>query len=367
MSASHIAIILHDFSTGGSERIAIRLANHWAMKGRRVTLLCGTEQGAARHLVASGVAVEACTPETIRSPWSRLLVGWRLARLVRKHRPDVVFSPGNFHLIVLAVLGRMSFDKRPIFLSKLSNPIRRKGLRSRLETLADSVIRRAAAPVDALVAMSPTLGREARAVFGAKPIIEINEPILEERATKAKDVHSNGSHKLILCIGRLCSQKDFSTALRAFALVECTANTRMRILGEGPMRCQLEAEAVRLGIADRVEMPGYVTAVAPSLAQADLLLMTSRYEGYPAVLIEAIAAGLPIVTTDCSLAIREIVASEELGNVVMSRDPSDIARAIEVRLAEPRAHAELIARHTARHRIGTSSLAYLALFDRLAA
>lgn len=367
MTASHIAIILHDFSTGGSERIAIRLANAWAASGRRVTLMCGTEQGAARHLVAPGVAVEACTPETVRSPWSRVQVGWRLARLVRTHRPDVIFSPGNFHLIVLAVLGRMSFSKRPVFLSKLSNPLRRAGLRSRLVTLADAVIRRAATPVDALIAMSPTLGQEAREVFGSIPVVEINEPILERQAAMPAAQPLQRDHRLILCIGRLCPQKDFSTALRAFALVRHDTDARLLILGEGPLRGQLRYQAARLGIDDRVDMPGYVTDVARYLPQADLLLMTSRYEGYPAVLIEAIAAGLPVVTTDCSLAIREIVSSDALGSVTGSRDPADIARAIIARLQLPRAAAETIARQTECHRIDKASRAYLDLFDRLVA
>ncbi len=63
-----IAVILHDFSTGGSERIAIRLANRWAENGRQVRLICGTEMGAARALVGPGVVVETCAPETRRSP-----------------------------------------------------------------------------------------------------------------------------------------------------------------------------------------------------------------------------------------------------------------------------------------------------------
>lgn len=120
--AQHIAIILHDFSTGGSERIAIRLANRWAEMGRRVTIICGTEKGAARALVGAGVAVRSCSPETVRSPWSRAQLGWRMARLVRAERPDIIFSPGNFHLIILAFLARQRFPKRPVFVSKLSNP-----------------------------------------------------------------------------------------------------------------------------------------------------------------------------------------------------------------------------------------------------
>jgi glycosyltransferase involved in cell wall biosynthesis len=366
MTANCIAIILHDFSTGGSERIAIRLANAWAAKGRKVILLCGTEQGAARQLVSPHVAVEACSPETTRSPWSRLQLGWRLAKLIRKHKPEIVFSPGNFHLIILAILARLTFVERPVFLSKLSNPVRRQGLRARLEGLADAAIRFAAKPVDALIAMSPALGEEARTIFGGKYVVEIGEPILEnERVTLSPGAAPD--ERLIMCIGRLCPQKDFITAIRAFAEIKRPANARLLILGEGPKRQQLEAEAKRLGVAARIEMPGYVADVTPWLAKARMLLMTSHYEGYPAVLVEAIAAGLPIVTTDCSLAIREIISSSELGSIVGSRDPFDIARAIEARFRLPIPGPDVIAHQTANHRIGASSAVYLDLFDQLAA
>jgi glycosyltransferase involved in cell wall biosynthesis len=367
MSADHIAIILHDFSTGGSERIAIRLANAWVAQGRRVSLFCGTEQGAARALVGPGVRVEACVPETVRSPWSRLQLGWRIASLVRRSQPDIVFSPGNFHLIILAVLARMHFAKRPVMVSKLSNPIRRSGIRAVLKSLADAAIRTIAAPVDALTAMSPALGDEARAVFRALPVIEINEPILSDEIIKDATVWTQSDQPLILCIGRLCHQKDFATAIRAFALLPLALNARMMILGEGPLRRKLTALAQQLGVTDRIEMPGYVSSVDPFLPKADLLLMTSRYEGYPAVLIEAIAAGLPIVTTRCSLAIAEILPTSNLGTIVDSLDPATIAGAVEAQLQRPPPSPEIRAQQTDAFRIGPSSRAYLAAFDGLLA
>jgi glycosyltransferase involved in cell wall biosynthesis len=277
----------------------------------------------------------------------------------------VVFSPGNFHLVVLAVLARQKYAKRPVFLSKLSNPVRRAGLRCRLETLADEAIRCAAKPVSALIAMSPALGREAQAVFGNKHIAEINEPILEDQVKRSTRRTAIRSNPLILCVGRLCQQKNFAVALHAFALLPAITNARMLILGEGPTRSSLQHTAIQLGIAERVEMPGYVPDAAPYFAQADLLMMTSHYEGYPAVLIEAMAAGLPIVTTNCSLAMKEIMGSGEFGQVIDGWQPDDIARAIEAQLKRPCPSDAAIASKTAKHRIGASAQAYLNLFDRM--
>ncbi len=367
MTAEHIALILHDFSTGGSERIAIRLANRWAASGRRVTLLCGTERGAARSLVSPDIRVEVCTPETPRSPWSRLQLGWRFAKLVRIHRPDVVFAPGNFHLVILASLARRNFAKRPIFASKLSNPVHRAGLRNWLETIADAAIRKAAKPVDVLVAMSPSLKKEADYVFRGQAVSEISEPILEDLSDSRRRIAQGHHTPVILCAGRLCSQKDFSTALKAFAEIPPASGARLLIVGEGPLRHKLIDEAHRLGIANRVDMPGHVANIEPYLAKADLFLMTSRYEGYPAVLIEAMAAGVPIVTTNCSLAMKEIMAFPSLGRVVNSRNPNVIAAAITAQLAGPLPDIANASNIVERHRIGVSSAAYLALFDRMVA
>lgn len=364
-TARHIAIILHDFSTGGSERIAIRLANRWAAMGRRVTIVCGTETGNARALVGSGVAVRPCTPETIRSPWSRVQLGWRMARIIRDEAPDIVFSPGNFHLIILAFLGRQRFAKRPVFISKLSNPVRPKGLRRHMAWIADAAIRLAAAPADMLVAMSPSLLAEARSVFPVHAIAEIAEPILEDDLEAPHGRVGYDPARLILCAARLAPQKDILTAIRAFAELPPALKARLLIVGEGPLRGRLEREAQRLGVASRVEMPGHVPDIAPYLARADLYLMSSHYEGYPAVLVEAIAAGVPIVTTDCSLALPEIFASPELGSIVRQREPEAIAAAIAARLSRPPPSPGAARQVTDRHKLGASAADYLALFDGL--
>lgn len=365
-TAEHIAVILHDFSTGGSERIAIRLANRWADMGRRVTIICGTQMGAARALVGPGVTVKTCSPETLRSPWSRMQLGWRMAQILRAETPDIVFSPGNFHLIIFAFLARQRFAKRPVFVSKLSNPIRRAGLRRRIRGLADAAIRFAAAPTDMLVAMSPSLLDEAKAVFPGRAVSEIAEPILEDDIATPHSRAGLEPEPLILCAARLAPQKDLITAIRAFAELPSALKARLLILGEGPLRAQLEREAERLGVAARVEMPGHVPDIAPYLERADLYLMSSHYEGYPAVLVEAIAAGVPIVTTDCSLALPEIFPSPELGAIVRQRQPEAIAAAIVAQLRRSPPSPNAARKITERHRLGASAADYLALFDRLA-
>lgn len=365
--ARHIAIILHDFSTGGSERIAIRLANRWVQMGRKVSLYCGTEHGPARVLVGPGVAVRGCSPVTSRSPLSRIWLGWRMARLVRQDAPDIVFSPGNFHLVILLILARLPYTKRPAFVSKLSNPLRRTAAPQGRRRFFDAVIRLATAPVDMLIAMSPALRAEAQTVFPASRLAQIAEPVLDTSQTVPRPQQPlSRQAPLILCAGRLAPQKDPLAAVRAFAELPPALGARLIWLGDGPLRRPLMQEISRLGVGGRVSMPGHVVDIAPYLARADLFLLTSRYEGYPAVLVEAVAAGVPVVTTDCTVALREILLSPDLGTIAPTRDPLVLAAAIMAQLDQPPPSHEAVRRATAHHSLDASATSYLALFDRIA-
>jgi glycosyltransferase involved in cell wall biosynthesis len=365
VTATHIGVVLHDFSTGGSERIAIRLCNAWMKAGRRVTIFCGTEAGALRALVAPGVTICLCTPETKRSLLSRLLLPLRIRSDIERLAPDLLFSPGNFHLLIFALLGRLRLARRPIMVCKLSNPMRNGDAPGWLGWIGEWATRRAAAPIDAFTAMSPALRAQALTLFKHHAIHHIDEPVLNDRPVEIISPPAEQLGPLVMCVGRLAPQKDFPLALAAFAAMDARFGARLVLLGEGPERDHLTAEAARLGIADRVDFKGYVADVTPHLSQASLFLMTSRFEGYPAVLIEAMAAGLPIVTTDCSPAIAEIITAPELGQIVEGRDPAKLARAIETVIAAPRADRLVREQAISRNRIGASSAAYLALFDQL--
>jgi glycosyltransferase involved in cell wall biosynthesis len=366
MTANHIALIFHDFSTGGSERIAIRLANAWAQAGRRVTIFCGTEAGLARGLVSSQVVVRACSPEIRRGFGSRLRLGQRLERLVAPEAPDIVFAPGNFHLLILAVAGRTWRWKRPPLVCKLSNPILPQSRFGLLTRLAAAAVRRLIAPVDRLTAMSPGLVREAFPVLCRNNVTCIDEPILSTDALAASRPGQRSCPPVILCVGRLEAQKDFPLAIRAFAELSPLSGARLVILGEGPDKGALLALAQRLGVADRVEMPGHVGDVGHWMAQARVLLMTSRYEGYPAVLIEARAAGLPAVTTNCSAALPEILPLPLHGEIVPSRRATEIGSALARRLAQPRVDPAELRAGTERFCIERIAPQYLRLFDEVA-
>ena len=361
-AAGHIAIVMHDFSTGGSERIAIRLANQWVRAGRRVTIFCGDATGPARVLVDPAISVIGVWPEIRRSPLSRIVLGHALAACVHRVEPDLIFAPGNFHIAVVGVLGRLAGPRRPPIVCKLSNPLKREGRSPVVQGVFARIIRLLIKPVDAFVAMSASLADEAREVLRRPGIHLIHEPNIDAGFTPPRDMGLRDG-RTILCAGRLVGQKNFELAIKAFARIDPALDARLLILGEGERRTKLETLVDRLGLNDRVHFAGHVPDIRPALARASLFLLSSRYEGYPAVVIEALAARLPVVATDCSPAMSEIMSEPGFGHEV-DADPAALAGAMEAVLRNPGPPVDA-SRLVDRHRADAVAGRYLVLFDAL--
>src|SRR5581483_8709648 len=129
---------------------------------------------------------------------------------------------------------------------------------------------------------------------------------------------------VIVAAGRLVAQKRFDLLVEAMARL-ATRDARLVLLGNGPQRARLAARVTALGLAERISMPGQVEDVRSALDAARLCVVSSDYEGYPAVAIEALAAGVPLVATDCSPAIGEILSDPMRGTIVPRGDTAALA------------------------------------------
>ena len=166
--AAHIAIVLPDFSSGGTERTAIRFAGAWVQYGRRVTILCGSERGPARALVAPGVEVLSHHPEIRGGPLYRVRLAQSFANFVATIEPDLVFGIGNFHVPVLAWMKMVSPSDGPPLVCRLSNRLHRPGLDWISQTVFSTIMRLASRRIDAIVAMSGrAMVRRLRSLFGS--------------------------------------------------------------------------------------------------------------------------------------------------------------------------------------------------------
>jgi glycosyltransferase involved in cell wall biosynthesis len=134
----------------------------------------------------------------------------------------------------------------------------------------------------------------------------------------------------------LTAQKDFPTLIHAFARVRESHNARLLILGDGDERSTLETLVKHLGLEQDVSMPGFILNPYPFMVHAALFVLSSRWEGLPGVLIEALYCGVPVIATDCPSGPREILADGKYGRLVPVGDPLALSQAIEMTLAGDR-------------------------------
>ncbi len=373
-AARHIAIVMHDFPAGGTEIIAFKLARCWVAAGRRVTIICGAHSGALAGQIPVGVAVVPMVPAIPRSLFSRIRLRRALAPYVRSLAPDVLFLTGNFHFALAGGVPRAGVPgwRRPVVVSKVSNPVDAHDL-APLRWVMRRAFRTVASGTDWFVAMSSGLAADAvaadaraRASVIFDPNIDGDGPaIVAQRATTAAAKPARVIR--LLAAGRLVAQKDFALALRTAAALHRHHPVQLTILGDGPDRAALVRLAARLGIADHVALPGHLPSIVPALADADILLITSRYEGGPAVAIEALSRDVPVVTTDCSHFLRDMLQEKGFGSIVAGRDPQALAQAV-VELMRLRPPVTATGRQMlASCRTDIAADRYLQLFDRLVA
>ena len=349
MSASHILSYAHDLSGGGVERALLELARGWIEAGRRVTLVLGEEAGPLGP-VTDGVEVIKLGSVSMRD-----LAGG-VARAVRARAPDVLFCPGN-HYTSTAALTRLRLGRRcPPIVAKMSNAVRR-GDHGRLRDAGHRAwLSTHGRFLDHLVAMTPATAAAAATGTGmtGRTSVIPNPPPTRQ---PAKPPAPLPPAPFILGVGRLAAQKRWDRLITAMPALP---GVPVVILGEGSDRAALLAQAQKLGVTDRLHLPGHVADPLALMARATVVALTSDYEGAPGVLREALSVGTPVVATDSSPAVREIVAEPALGTVIPRDDGQALVAALRHWLAAQRpAPVPMPGADSARR--------YLDLFDRLVA
>jgi len=202
---------------------------------------------------------------------------------------------------------------------------------------------------DIVVGVSECVARDVRRMSGLaeSKVIAINNPVVSnELFVKAKEsiTHPwlvNHEYPVIIGCGRITRQKDFPNLIQAFAIVRKTQNCRLLIMGRGEDLEDCQQLALSLGIADDVSFTGFIENPFAIMARADLFVLSSRWEGSPVVLVEALALGIPVVSTDCTCGPQETLQGGKIGKLVPVNDSQALALAIQETLAAPLASVEL--------------------------
>ncbi len=355
MAAPSILIVLHDFALGGTERVAVRLAAAWAERGAAVTIFAGADTGPLRALAGDQVEIVLAVPPIPRGRGSRARLARAARAFVARRAFDGVFIPGNFHWPVAAALGGSGIPIVAQVSAALDKPQRGRLRQWAFERRMRYLLRR----VQAVVTLSDVARDQANRILRNAVATTIALPALADDSAPPTPIPDTRP-PVVLAAGRLVPEKGFARLIAAFAALP-DGSARLMIVGNGPEADALRRQTDALGIADRVELAGYVADIRPWLDTARLFVLASDFEGYPAVLVEALAAGRPVVATDCTPATR-LLDTPGAGSVVPLGDTAALAQAIARMLDQSPPDPAQLAALVAHHRIGAVAAAYLDLF-----
>lgn len=369
-----ICFFLHAPEAGGAQRRTLQLAGGLAALGQEVELLVVGAEGALAGEVPPSVPLVALDTRMPHLPWVRDKRRRRmraaipaLADYLRQRRPRALVAAANHAHFTALAARRLSGTGTPLVL-RVTNALRegRAGL--------GSTARRVAAGwsyggADALTTVAPSLAAE---VVGLVPALAdrtrfLPDPIVDDdllakgAAEPGPEWPAAGQGPVILGVGRLVPQKDMATLVRAFARLRQRRPARLLVLGDGPERGMLEALARELGVAADVRMPGFCANPFPAMRKANAFVLSSRWEGLPGALVEAMALGCPVASTDYPGA-RYMLEDGRLGPLTPPGDPDALAAALEGLLDRP-TPADLLRSAVAPFTVEAASRAALEMID----
>lgn len=330
-----VGIFLPNLGGGGAERVmlnvALLLRHHY-----RVEVVAARAEGPllseAMNYGLDVIDLASRRPRWAISPF---------LKYVTKRRPNLVISALEAPNVI-AALTRLARPYRLVLTEhntpSLHYPVQKDPLLRTYPYWARPFYMRA----DKIVAVSEGVAKDmvrtyriphSRVATIYNPVV--NSHFFERMRAPAEHPFLRHGDPVIVAAGRLSQQKGFDVLLHALSWVLKERSARLIIFGEGPERTSLEQLARNLGIAQYVSMPGFTPYLPAYLAKASLFVLSSRWEGLPTVLIEALAAGVPVVATDCPSGPREILEDGKWGKLVPVEDPHALAQAILEQLRAP--------------------------------
>lgn len=279
----------------------------------------------------------------------------RLSSIIGSTKPDVILSHLLYANLIAILAGKLSRTQVPtvvVIHNFMSIELRTE----RFTWLKEMLARKILPWADKIVTVSEMAGNDLINTFDipASKVTSIPNAfdVTKARALSQKEafIHEwfNGELPVIITIGRLTKQKGFPDLLRAFAMLLNHRRAKLIILGEGEDRNLLQELITNLELGDSVQMPGYVSNPFPYLKNADVFVMSSYFEGFPGALMEALACGAPVISTDCPSGPSEIITNGVDGLLVPIGDVSALCSAMDHILGDREfarslaAHGELI-------------------------
>lgn len=331
-----LALFVPTLKGGGAERNMIKLANGFAERGYSVDMLLVEYEGPYKKDLSNEVrVVELGGARTITCLPS-------LIKYLAKENPAAILSTTLFANVITLVAKYLSFTSARIVIRESNN------LGNLLDNssgwrfyLMPGLVRLLYPRADKLVAVSDGVGENLVNYLRILPakVEVIHHPVVDDELyemSKQAVEHpffDQDNTRVILGVGRLTRQKDFVTLIHAFNEVRKKAACKLIILGEGELRPELERLIRQLSLQDEVDLPGFVDNPFKFMRSADLFVLSSRWEGLPGVLIQALACNCRVVSTDCPSGPAEILENGKWGKLVPVGDEAALADAMIFQLS----------------------------------
>lgn len=340
-----ISFFLPALYGGGAERVTVNLLKGMVQQGVACDLVLASAEGPYLNQVPAQVrVVDLAAGRVIKAILP-------LSKYLQQEQPQALVSHLN-HANVVAILAKelvktqtrlvvvehntLSVDRGKVWRGKLIPPLMKL-----LYPRADRVI-----------CVSQGVAQDLQTYLQMAPekISVIYNPVVDDvLLAKASEPlehpwFDRDAPPVFLGVGRLSAQKDFLTLIQAFALLRKKQFARLMILGEGENRSELETAIATLGIHEDVALPGFVVNPYAYMSRASAFVLSSRWEGLPTVLIEALACGCRVVATDCPSGAKEILAAGVYGTLVSVGDVVEMSQAMQQMLDNPTNRDQLIQR-----------------------
>jgi len=340
----HIAFLVDQLGDGGAPRSSLLAAGALRARGAQVTVLAAKTGSYAAEL-PSDLPVHLLAPKW---PQSRAVAtfSWKISKVAASEKIGVIVINGvtnglSGSLIVLLMRAAGLLDVRLIVVEQttlsvaLADRFGSRAVRSAVLKLTRWLYRLA----DTVVGVSDGVSRDLEDALSlpSGSVMTISNPVDTKRISAAINAPVPESlesqfaglpRPLVITVGRLVAPKAQHDLLNAFALLPESHRGSLVVLGDGPLRSQLETQAQDLEIADRIWMPGFVDNPWWFIARADVFALSSRREGHPLALLEALACGVSVAATDCPFGPAEILDEIRSARLTPVGDPIALAAAI---------------------------------------
>ena len=329
-----ISFVIASLRFGGAERVAVLLANAWSRQGHAVSVITLEKPGVAPAYPLLPAVDLIPLDLTAASGGFASALGNNLTRIrslrrcLRKLRPDVTvsFVTETNVLAILAGLG----TRQPIVVSERVHPAHHPlaQLWARLRQLTYG-------KAAAVVVQSGDIAQWMTERVGVTSRVIANPVDLARFHPGARTAKILGQRKQLLAVGRLTPQKGFDILIEAFALAAAAIpEWNLSIYGDGPMKVELENKIAAYGLKDRVFLMASVSDIVAVYRSAEAIVHPARSEGYPNVILEALASGLPVIAANSEESIRELLGDGEYGVLCEPENPRSLAGALSTTLAD---------------------------------